>query len=35
MYAAAPAEPFPIQAVDINGLDAKYYRRLVDHDTSE
>ena len=35
MYAAVPAEAFPIPAVDIDQLHPEYYRRLVDYGTYE
>ncbi len=34
-YAAVPGERFPIPAVDIGKIDAKYYRRKVRYDTKE
>lgn len=35
MYAAMPAERFPIPAVDLDQLHPAYFRRLVDYDTAE
>lgn len=34
-YAAMPDEQFPVPAVDLSELDPRYFRRVVDYDTSE
>ncbi|WMT87730.1 L,D-transpeptidase [Pelagibacterium sp. 26DY04] len=35
MYAALPQERFPVPAVDLRYLDAKYYRKRVPYQTTE
>jgi lipoprotein-anchoring transpeptidase ErfK/SrfK len=35
LYAMAPAEKFPIPAVDVSKIDPKYYRRTVRYESNE